>query len=85
MFEKFTKEEVQAARKKVAADWRGIHKRIREENSYASHVTEETKINALNKGLNAGDDIESGKLDGNFTIAQRIYTELTGECIGFLP
>lgn len=70
---------------KVADDWADLHKRIREEDGYASHVTEEQKDEYLKKELERAEEIRNGVGLDNFTIWQRIDTELTGETVPFLP
>jgi hypothetical protein len=69
--------------KKVANDWRELGHAILKENAYASHVTEQQKIDHLNEHLELADRIEKGEIT-SFTIWQRINQELTGECVGFL-
>lgn len=70
--------------REVAADWRALAYAIRKDDNYASHVTEETKEQELQRMLTQADDIETGKVT-NFTIAQRVHYKMTGECVPFLP
>lgn len=56
---------------------------IYDEDCYASHVTQETKDNALAKGLAAAEEIKKGRVD-SLAVAQRLNMELTGECIALL-
>ena len=73
-----------AACKKVASDWRDLAHAIRKDDAYASHVTEDRKEADLQAMLLDADTIESGEVK-SFTIWQRVNTELTGECVAFLP
>lgn len=52
---------------------------------YASHVTELDKMQYLIDGVLNGERIKTGATLHNFTIAQRVNTILTGECIALLP
>jgi hypothetical protein len=61
-----------------------ISKGIRKQDLYADHVTEETKDLNLQRGIELAEKIRNGVFD-NFTIWQRINTELTGECVALLP
>ena len=47
---------------------------------YADHVTDEQKDLNLQKSLNLAQKVREGYFD-NFTIWQRINTEITGECV----
>ena len=69
--------------KKVGRDWNRLAKNMYKENAYASHVTEETKINNLKKMVADSIEIRQGEIK-NFTIWQRINTELTGKCVPLL-
>lgn len=64
---------------KVADDWQELAHKIRV-GSYASHVTENTKDETLQRGLEFAEKIRNGYFD-NFTIWQRVNAELTGECV----
>ena len=78
-----TGERLAAARRKVAEDWRAMAYAIREEDAYASHVTEAEKDEYLQRHLDFADRIEIGEPEaGGFTSWQRINQELTGECAG---
>jgi hypothetical protein len=79
-----TDERLQNALNKVADFWAENSKAIKDQNLYALHVTEEQKVLDLNKGLEFAEKIRNGYFD-NFTIWQRVNTELTGECIALLP
>ena len=52
--------------------------------SWAAHVTQETKDIMLAKRLEHVARVKSGDIT-TFADWQRINTELTGECIAFLP
>lgn len=56
---------------------------IREEDLYASHVTEKEKEQYLIEGFHRAERIRAGHVD-NFTVWQRVNTDLTGECVAFL-
>lgn len=81
----FTETQIQRAREKVAADWRKMARAIRETDDYAPHVTEAEKDARFRKDKSFAADIEAGLVDHNFTVAQRIWFELTGECVALLP
>ena len=76
-------ERVQRALAKVADDWEALARAIYVEDRYASHVTQETKDARLAYGLATAEKIRSGIVD-NFTIWQRVNTELTGDCVALL-
>ena len=68
------------------ADWKVNNaKAIREQDDYASHVSEETKDFLLCKGLDCAEEIREGKRDHEFWVWQRLNTFLTGECVALLP
>lgn len=69
---------------KVADDKRQNALAIYEENAYASHVTEETKLDCYNASMKLADDIENGDANHTFWLWQRVNTELTGKCVAFL-
>lgn len=79
-----TGERLQAALNVVADFYVENAKGIRKEDLYASHVTDDQKEDYLRKGLLYAEEIRLGKVT-NFTIWQRVNTELTGECIALLP
>lgn len=81
----FPAEEVQKARDEVADWWARIAYLVFIENEYASHVTLAQKSHFLNRDLLFAGKIRTGELDGCFTVWQRIYVILTGECIALLP
>lgn len=70
--------------REVCRDWRELAHAIRNEDAYASHVTEAEKDNQRDKMLQQADDIENGKSYG-LTIAQRVYYKMTGHCPALLP
>ncbi|MCR9222848.1 MAG: hypothetical protein NXH70_02165 [Hyphomonas sp.] len=65
---------------RTAKFYRDNAQAIYDTDPYASHVTQETKDEALAKGLASADEIKKGRVD-NLTVAQRLDYELTGECI----
>ena len=72
-----------AALKRVADDWRQLGFDIRNEDAYASHVTEAEKDADLKAMLEEADAIAAGRVQ-SFTIWQRVNTVLTGECVALL-
>ena len=83
-FTEYPAERVQSARESVANWWADNARAIRQSDCYASHVTEETKDEMLTRGLETAERVRRGEMDCNFTIWQRINTELTGECVALL-
>jgi len=81
----FPPADVQSARERVAQAKEESARKILKENQYAPQVTQERKENNLILGFEIAEKIREGKLDHNFTVWQRIYMELTGECVAFLP
>lgn len=77
-------EKLTKALNKVADDWADNAKKVREEDAYAKHVTEKQKDENLQKGLERAEEIRRGENINNFTIQQRINTELTGEAVPLL-
>lgn len=69
----------------VADFWAENALGIYKENLYASHVSEKTKLNNREKQLEQAERIRAGTEPMGFWLWQRIDTELTGECVGFLP
>lgn len=69
--------------KTVADDWRKLGHAIRQDDQYASHVTEAQKEKALADMLAIAERLEKGEI-GSFTLWQRVNYELTGECVPFL-
>ena len=68
----------------AVADWYAENARaIRREDTYASHVTEETKERLLTEGLAFAAQVRRGEV-GGFSVWQRINTHLTGECVALL-
>ena len=74
---------LQAALTQVANDWRELAHAIYKEDHYASHVAEEHKAQYRDEMLARADAIEAGEIE-SFTIAQRVDTALTGECVALL-
>jgi len=89
-FQTHTGEIVTGERLNVAygavADWyvENAHG-IKSENLYASHVTEKTKQDCLDTQLALAERIRLGIEPMGFWLWQRLNTELTGECVAFLP
>ncbi len=81
--ETVTGDRLRGALAKVASDWRELAHAIRKEDAYASHVTTETKEDALRDMLARADGIETGDVR-SFTIWQRVNQALTGECVALL-
>lgn len=79
-----TSQKLKDALNSVANDWIELAYAIKNEDAYASHVTEETKQNILSQGLEQAERIRSGQESG-FWVWQRINSKLTGECIALLP
>lgn len=70
----------------AVADWYAENaKAIRREDAYASHVTRAVKEEAMAKQLAQAERIRAGIEPIGFWLWQRINTELTGECVAFLP
>jgi hypothetical protein len=84
-WKRFSPEQIQAARETVAGDWAENARAIRQEDPYASHVTEAEKDMMLDRGLIYAEGIRAGQHDACFTIAQRLWEVLTGDCIALLP
>lgn len=72
------------ALKAVGDDWERMERAIRKQDTYAAHVSEERKDANLERGLISAQRIRDGHVT-SFTIAQRLNTKLTGECIALLP
>ena len=77
-------ERLQEALSAVADDWAALGYAIRREDAYASHVSEATKVNDLERFLSEADRIRQGEVN-SFTIWQRVNEKLTGECVALLP
>lgn len=84
-FSDFTEEQIQSARESVAKWWEENRRAVRRKDNYAPHVTEDEKDQYLREGISYAREIAAGLHDGCFTVAQRIYAELTGECPALLP
>ena len=68
---------------RVAKFYRENAQAIYDEDCYASHVTQQTKDEILARDLAAAEEIKKGRVD-SFAVAQRLNTELTGECVALL-
>lgn len=78
-----TGERLQVALNAVADDWARMAHAIRNEDAYADHVTEAEKAEDLVDGLAYAERIRRGDVK-NFTVWQRVDTELTGQCVALL-
>ncbi len=58
---------------------------IREENAYASHIKEIEKRVQLEERLAQAERVRAGVEPVGFWLWQLINTELTGDCVAFLP
>lgn len=65
----------------VADDWLFMSLKIRLNDKYAPHVTEQVKNERLLSSIEDSRKIRNGVSSGNFTIWQRVNTVLTGECV----
>lgn len=70
---------------KVADFWENNAHAIYAEDGYGSHVSEKTKRDCLERQLSQAERIRAGSEPMGFWLWQRVNTELTGECVGFLP
>ncbi len=68
----------------VATSYEVLARNIRTDDAYASHVSEKTKDEILERDLAHAQRIRSGVID-SYTTAQSVNTELTNECIPLLP
>lgn len=75
---------LQAARETVANDWAQLSRDIREEDCYAPHVTEEEKDRFLAEGLAYAEAIRNDTAPASFTLWQRMFEAITGECVALL-
>ena len=75
---------VTEAVKAVCNEWRELALAIRNEDSYASHVSEDEKDEYLSQSIILADDLEAGRVNPTFTDWQRINIILTGECVALL-
>lgn len=80
-----TTQELQQARDYVASNHRSISNAIYKKDDYADHVTENQKIDFLQKGLVYAIEIELGQHDDNFTVWQKMNTFITGKCVALFP
>ena len=85
-FKPFTPQQLQEAREYAAeCPTRQAVECLKPGYGYASHVTEEMKAVFSEDFKRDAREILEGKADHNFTIRQRMYYHLTGECVGLLP
>lgn len=80
-----TGEKLKQAQNAVADWWYKNAYAIYEEDAYAPHVTAQQKLDDLNDGIALAGRIRAGEEPMGFWLWQRINTELTGECVAFLP
>lgn len=59
--------------------------RIRAEDAYAAHVTEEEKDRQLGERLRYAEEVRAGRHHDNLSVAQKIYWFETGESVAILP
>jgi hypothetical protein len=78
-------ERLEQALNAVADWWYKNAYGIYEENLYAAHVTAQQKLDNLNEGISLAGRIRNGSEPMGFWLWQRVNTELTGECVAFLP
>ena len=57
----------------------------REEDCFASHVSEQMKKEYFDKQEVYIDEVKQGMHDGNFTIRQKLHYYMTGVCVPLLP
>lgn len=81
----FTPDAIQKAREAVADFFALNAWAIHKDDEYGPHVTAEEKKEALEKRLAWSEAVRRGEADHNFAAAQRIWFELTGECVALLP
>ncbi len=82
----FNQEQIQTARDAVAAQ--KDHLSVicfNDDFGFASHVTHADKVAYSEGRKQFAEEIRNGEHDNNFTIRQKMYYELTGESIPFLP
>ena len=73
--------ELRQALHHVAEEFKGYAYAIYDQDPYASHVSEDTKQLYLVRDVLEAEHIKTGASLHNFTIAQRVNTYLTGDCI----
>ncbi len=73
-------EKLQSALNKVADNWQ----RVAVQSDFPPHVTPEVVAEWNKRNFETAEKIRAGKID-NFTLWQRVNTELTGECVALLP
>ena len=81
-----TGDKLQAACDAVASWYDNQAVKVRDENAFASHVTQAAKDDYINRFYTqTAQAIRNRENLHHFYAWQRINTELTGECVGFLP
>ena len=85
-FSAFSQEQIQAARDTVAAQKDHLAVICFDDDfGFASHVTHADKVAYSEERKQFAKEIRNGIHDNNFTVRQKMYYELTGESIPFLP
>lgn len=79
-----TGERLVTALNQVADERIELYKRIRIEDAYADHVSEETKDQILASDIQYAESIRKGEIN-DLTAWQNLNYELTGECVALLP
>lgn len=74
-----------SALNKVADDMILLAEAIREEDAYASHISEQEKDQYMADDIEHAERVRLGEGLNNFTIWQRVNEVLTNECVSFLP
>tara|TARA_R110000744_G_scaffold102625_1_gene197189 strand:+ start:319 stop:582 length:264 start_codon:yes stop_codon:yes gene_type:complete len=85
-FNIFTKEQLTLARIYAAEyNLRYAKDILRDIVPFAEHVTKEDKQGIYDEQIRQANQVLKGESDHNFTIMQRMYYFLTGECVALLP
>lgn len=85
-FTRFSNEQLQEARVYAAKPNLACANSAREDaNYFADHITEAQKETYIQKELDYASKILAGNCDRNFTVRQRMYYYLTGQCVALLP
>jgi len=74
-----------AACESVAQWYEDNARAVRGEDAYASHVTEAQKDKNMQDQFAWAESVRQRENLNNFSVWQRVNTELTGECVAFLP
>lgn len=85
-WQRFSETEIQVARDAVADAWeQNARDTFTCDDPFVAHFTESEKEAWIARGVRNAEDIRAGRSDFCFTIAQRLWEFLTGECLAFLP